>query len=365
MKKKIAVIGLKGLPAFGGAAAVGENLVEQLKDDFDFTILSVSSHTSPDKLIFEGYRQVVFRKFGDGSINTLVYTLKCLFHCLTHKYDLIHIHHASTGFITPFLRIRNKLIVTFHGVHHYDDPKFSRILNWFFRFSEYLNLKFANEVISVSKPNADFIKEKYKQPILYIPNGISTGVDAHRPLKQSKKGNYILFAAARIYDIKGLHLVLKAIKKLNLDIDLKIVGSLEQTDKYKKEIIELTEGMNVEFLGLIKDKNRLFDLVEQARFFVFPSLQEAMSIMLLEVVSVKTPVIASDIESNIALFDETEVVFFKNNDVDDLANQINFALANEEELTKRIEKAYNKLAKDYTWKKIAEQYNELIVKLIA
>ena len=30
-KLKIAVIGLKGLPAFGGAATVGENIIEQLK----------------------------------------------------------------------------------------------------------------------------------------------------------------------------------------------------------------------------------------------------------------------------------------------------------------------------------------------
>ena len=27
LKKKIAVIGLKGLPAFGGAATIGENLI--------------------------------------------------------------------------------------------------------------------------------------------------------------------------------------------------------------------------------------------------------------------------------------------------------------------------------------------------
>ena len=44
-KKRIGVIGLKGLPAFGGAAAVGENLIAHLKEDYDFTVYSVSSHT--------------------------------------------------------------------------------------------------------------------------------------------------------------------------------------------------------------------------------------------------------------------------------------------------------------------------------
>ena len=364
MKKKIAVIGLKGLPAFGGTAAVGENIVEQLKNDFDFTVLSVSSFTSSDKISFDGYKQIVFKKFGKGSVDILVYTLKCLFHCLTHRYDLIHIHHASSGFIIPFLRLNNKLIITFHGVHHYNDPKFSRIHNWFFRFSELLSLKFSHEIISVSKPDADFIKRKYKQTILYIPNGISTDLNDTYQKPNTKKGNYIFFAAGRIYDIKGLHLLLKAIKKLNLDIELKIAGSLDQTDKYKKEIMELSEGVNVEFLGLIKDKKKLFDLVAQSRFFVFPSLQEAMSMMLLEVVTLKTPVIASNIDSNMAVFNDSEVVFFKNDDVDDLANKINFALTNEAELAKRVENAYKKLAKEYTWQKIAEQYKELMIKLV-
>ena len=44
-KIKIAVIGLKGLPAFGGAAAVGENLIEQLKDKYEFFVYATSSHT--------------------------------------------------------------------------------------------------------------------------------------------------------------------------------------------------------------------------------------------------------------------------------------------------------------------------------
>ncbi len=45
-KKKIAVIGLKGLPAFGGTANGGENIIEQLSDKYDFTVYSILSHTS-------------------------------------------------------------------------------------------------------------------------------------------------------------------------------------------------------------------------------------------------------------------------------------------------------------------------------
>ena len=45
-KKKIAVIGLKGLPAFGGTANGGENIIEQLSDKYYFTVYSILSHSS-------------------------------------------------------------------------------------------------------------------------------------------------------------------------------------------------------------------------------------------------------------------------------------------------------------------------------
>ena len=115
-KPKIVVIGLKGLPAYGGAATVGENLMLNLLDSFDFTVLSTASHTTLKTGIHKGIKQIVFSSFRRGGVNTLVYYLKCAFHCMTHKYDLVHLHHAESGFITPLLKFNHKVVVTFHGV---------------------------------------------------------------------------------------------------------------------------------------------------------------------------------------------------------------------------------------------------------
>ena len=73
---RIAMIGLKGLRACGGAAAVGENIVNNLKDEFDFTILSVASHTLKENRIVGGIRQVVFNNYGKGGLNTFIYYIK-------------------------------------------------------------------------------------------------------------------------------------------------------------------------------------------------------------------------------------------------------------------------------------------------
>lgn len=363
-KPKIAVIGLKGLPAFGGAAAVGENIINQLKERYDFTVLGVSSHTSTGNNSLNGIKQVVFKKFGKGSINTFVYYWKCLFYVLFRSFDLIHLHHAESGYITLFLKIRFKVIVTFHGIYNYDNPKFTRTQNRFFRFSEYLNTQFANEVVSVSYPDYLYFKQHKGKLINYIPNGITLTAELKKILQIKRDCGYILFAAGRIYKIKGLHLFIQAMKLINQDVKIKVAGDINQVADYKRLIENLSDGLNIEFLGLVKNKIELMNLVADASFFVFPSLAEAMSMMLLEVVSMKTPIIASDIPANKAIFNEKEVLFFQSNDTEDLKSKIEFALLNSEEMDARAEKAYNKLIKEYTWETISDSYDALYKKMI-
>src|SRR3954468_11899167 len=113
-KPQIAVIGLKGLPAFGGAATVGENLILQLAGDFDFTVYAISSHASVKKT--DAYTQIIFRKSRIPALNTFSYFIKSMLHALFRgNYDLVHLHHYSSGFIAPFLRLRFRVLLTLHG----------------------------------------------------------------------------------------------------------------------------------------------------------------------------------------------------------------------------------------------------------
>lgn len=357
--KKIAVIGLKGLPAFGGAAAVGEAILTRLEGDFDITILSVDSHAKKNHKKFKDMKQIVFSSFGNGGVNTFIYYIKCLFYVFFNKFDLIYLHHAESGFITPFLRIKYKVIVTIHGVYRDVDPKFSSFQNKFFRFSERLNIKYANQIISVSGPDKEYLESKYHKKVEYIPNGIDI-----RETKKELIKEQIFFAAGRIYQIKGLHLLLDSAKLINTSIPILIAGDLNQVFEYKKKINILSKGLNVEYLNLIKSKERLLSLISESRLFVFPSLTEAMSMMLLEVVSVKTPVIASDIPSNKAIFNDNEILFFKSGDSEDLSKKLKYALKNPTIMKKKSELAYQKLENEYNWSVISKEYKKKINELV-
>lgn len=351
-KKRIAVIGLKGLPAFGGAAAVGENILNELKENYDFTVLSTASHASKE-IEIEDIKQIVFTNYGRGGLNTFIYYIKCLLHVLFHSYDLVYLHHAESGFITPFLKFKNKVIVTFHGVFKGIDPKFSNRQNKFFKFSEKLNVKYANKVISVSQPDAAYIKEKYGRGIGFIPNGVKI-----HELKTEEKSIDIFFAAGRIYHIKGLHLLLDALKKINFKGKICIAGDLDQVEEYKKIIIEKSKGLDIEYVGLIKEKIELLRYIKKSKLFVFPSLTEAMSMMLLEAVSTNTPVLASDIPSNKAVFTDEEVLYFETENVEDLKEKLLLTFKDKDQMSEKANNAFQKLKKYYTWNYVSNQYDQ-------
>lgn len=357
-RPKVGVIGLKGLPAFGGAATVGENLVKNMNSDFDFTVYAVSSHT--DKKGYQqdgGYNQVVFNKFFIKKLNVFFYYLKSAFHALfKSKYDLIHLHHIDGAFMLPLLRLKYKVICTSHARPQIAE-KWPWYVKWFFAFNERIVFMFANKITTVALPLKEVYSKLTKKKIDYIPNGIDLGLQPSTD--KSEFEDYILFAAGRIIPLKGLHLLLKALKDNEHKGKLLVLGDLDQMPEYKKEIMALANGVDVEFLGLVKDKGKLLRYIKDSKLFVFPSYSENMSIMLLEVASMKTPLVCSNIPENQAIFNQDETLFFKSNDSADLALKIKEAFTDSKGMELRKEKAYKKLISQFTWDRISKEYIDL------
>jgi glycosyltransferase involved in cell wall biosynthesis len=356
-KPKIAVIGLKGLPAFGGAAAVGENIIEQLKNKYDFTVYSISSHTNLKTGDYNGYRQIVFKKLPFKRINSLYYYLISALHAITRfqKYDFVHLHHRDAAFIIKILRISNyNIITTLHGTKLTE--KWEKY-HFFFSMQDKYLLNKHNTITSVSPIIYSEIINSSNKEVIYIPNGINQVLDRLRINEINE--SFIIFAAGRILPSKGCHLMLEAALKLNLTKKLVIAGDIDQILDYKSKLFSLSKGLNVDYIGLIKDKKSLLEMLANAQLFVYPSNNEAMSMMLLDAASVKIPIICADIPENKVIFNEDEVLFFKTDDLDDLADKISYAINNKLEMSRMAESAYIRLIKVYSWSKISSQYDQL------
>lgn len=354
------MIGLKGLPAFGGAATVGQNIIANLYNEYDFSVYSVETHTSKEGQQ-EGYFQIVFQKSKIKSLNIFLYYLKSAYHCLFRaNYSFIHLHHIDGAFIVPFLRLKYKVIITIHA-----QPQVAEKWPWyvkvFFSINERIAIYFSNEITMVSKPLQQVFSKKYRKKMQYIPNGVNLS-DGEKdfPIESS---DYILFSAGRIIPLKGLHLLLDALDSMQYRGKLIVIGDLNQMEEYKALILEKAKSLQVEFLGLIKEKWMLYNYIKKAKFFIFPSLSENMSVMLLEVASKRIPMVCSDIPENKVVFSEDEVQYFKSGDAMDLKNKIELAFRDEASMQKKALKAYKALSEKYTWDKISPEYALLYEKI--
>ena len=97
---------------------------------------------------------------------------------------------------------------------------------------------------------------------IFIPNGINI-IENQPSTKIINNNPYLFFGAGRIIKTKGLDVLLQAIKKLNLEYKLLVAGDIDQTLDYKKEILALSKNLDVEYLGLIKNKNDLFNYIRE------------------------------------------------------------------------------------------------------
>ncbi len=110
---------------------------------------------------------------------------------------------------------------------------------------------------------------------------------------------------------------------------------------------------------MIKDKSLLLKYLKDCLLFVFPSRIEALSMQLLEGISMKAHTVASDITANTDVFSSDEMLFFRSDDAADLCAKISLALSSPALMADYADKAYDSLLKNYTWDIIARQYSTL------
>lgn len=364
MKRSIAIIGAKGLPAQDGISRVVEGYLPYLIDKYDFTVLCTQSHTNRKTGFYEGYKEIVFPSIKNKRLNTLWYYIKSCTHILFgKKYDLIHFHHCDAAFLFPFIRMRygKKFIVTTHGAFTPLNDKWKKFALYFY-LQYRIFLRCAPHLTGVSKNEVERTRKYLNKTSTFIPNGININ---EKTLDVNVGNNYIFFAAGRIMGLKGLDILLEAVRKIGYKHQIIVAGDMSMApESFKQKIQNLSHDLNIKFLGLIKEKPLLLKYLKSCSLFVFPSLAETMSMQLLEAASMHAPIIASDIPENKDVFSSEEVLYFKSGDSGDLANKILYALNNPSDMKERADRAYNSLIKGYSWKTIASDYQNEYDKLI-
>jgi glycosyltransferase involved in cell wall biosynthesis len=357
---KIAMIGQKGIPAlYGGVEKHVQELSIRLTNDHEVVAYTRPYYTSKHWSHFQKVRLVSLPTIYSKHFDAIVHTFISIIHAVyREKVDVIHIHAVGPALLTWLPRLLShhvKVVVTFHCVDRQHQK-----WNWFAKaclfLGEWMAMKFAHEVIGVSKTLQQYSYEMYRRSIRYIPNGIVPMhiVEANQISDQFglEKDGYIL-TVARLVRHKGIHYLIQAYQQLNTTKKLVIVGDSVHTDDYVTELKTLANGNpNIIFTGN-QYGNVLAELFSNACLYVLPSESEGLPIALLEAAAYGKATVVSDIPANMEIVHQPEYIF-RNTDSNDLKEKLAYLLEHPKLVNQSAQLLRTYVLTNYQWNDIAQ-----------
>jgi glycosyltransferase involved in cell wall biosynthesis len=359
---RVAVLGIKKLPARAGADRVVERLLEHDTGKHEYTVY-LQRDRNATLSCTSRRRYVYIPAFGGKHLRAASFFLLCSLHLLVRgSHDVVHVHNSDFGLVAPLLKLKRgvRIVGTFHG-DPYTREKWGLFASMILRLSEILFVRTCDVLTSVAAT-----KTVVGRVVHYIPNGVDLpAADAEDQAFDCwslglESGTYLLFACGRLDRTKGLHHLLSAYAKLPDPPPLLVIGDSSHDQRYAREI-EAQAGRlaGVILLRELLPRESLLSAVRHASVFVFPSDVEAMSMMLLEAIGAGAFVVCSDIAENIAVVGSDYPFLFRAGDPASLGEVLERSLAaGSEPVAARL---VERVGQTFRWERIAAEYEQLYI----
>ena len=293
-------------------------------------------------------------KKGLAAVSSSFFAALC---CAFGKYDIVHIHAEGPSFFAWIPKLLGKkVIVTIHGLDWQREKWKAGFGAKFIRQGERNAVKYADEIIVLSKGVQDYFEKTYGRKTVFIPNGVN------RPKKQKaelitekyglEKDSYILFLG-RLVPEKGIKYLIEAFKQVDTDKELVIAGGSSDTSEFENEIKELAkEDKRILFTGFVQGQE-LEELYSNAYVYVLPSDLEGMPLSLLEAMSYGNCCLVSDIPECVDVVEDKALIFQKS-DVNSLYTKLVDICCNSSKVKSFKCTAEEFVCNKYSWNKIVK-----------
>jgi len=206
------------------------------------------------------------------------------------KKEKINIIH-SQGFLSAFLgyllfKLTNTpYIVT---VQRLEQSK---------SFLKRLVYKNAKVCIAASSKIKEYFESINCKDIIIIPNGIDLKRFENLNKQENReklglKNEFVIMTIARLEKVKGIKYLIKAVKSLDINYKLLIIGDGSERVSLENFSKELGLEKKIQFLGQIEN-SRIPEYLSAGDCFVLPSISEGFGIVVLEAMASRLPVIGT------------------------------------------------------------------------
>lgn len=365
-KLSIAMFGQKRIPSReGGVEIVVEELCTRMvAQGHNVTCYNRGGHhvsgSEYDSKRLKEYKGIKLKtvptieKKGLAAVSSSFFAALC---CAFGKYDVVHIHAEGPAFFCWLPKLFHKrVIVTVHGIDWQREKWKSGFGSKFIHKGEKNAVKYADEIIVLSKGVQDYFEKIYGRKTVFIPNGVSNHIERKPQIIKNKfgldKDEYILFLG-RLVPEKGSKYLIEAFKQVDTEKKLVIAGGSSDTSEFENEMKEIAkEDKRILFTGFVQGQE-LEELYSNAYVYALPSDLEGMPLSLLEAMSYGNCCLVSDIPECAEVV-EDKALIFKKADVKDLQSKLQDACDHSEKVDAHKKQAADFICSKYNWDEIVQ-----------
>ncbi len=370
---RICVIGLRGVPGVpGGIETHVEQLVPGLAErGADVHVYARQNYVAGEvPYVWRGVTVHPTWAPSNTRLEAIVHTLLALFKARRLKPDIVHIHAVGPSLVAPLARLMGMKVVFTHHGYDYDREKWNTLEKKVLRLGEWAGMRFAHGRIVVAKHIADAMQAKFHRNVHFIPNGVQIDIEAADDTVLDEfgltKGRYVLLVARLVVEKRQMDLIEAFLHADMPDTKLVLVGGGDARSDYAEKLRARAKSHSNIVLTGSQSGARLGGLFANAGLFVLPSSHEGMPIALLEALAYGLPILASNIEANLALELDAES-YFPLGDVPALSQAMQKKLSDRKmpaHASVDVGEMGSKIMARYNWTTICEQTASLYLSVL-
>ncbi len=370
---RICVIGLRGVPGVpGGIETHVEQLVPGLAErGADVHVYARQNYVAGEvPYVWRGVTVHPTWAPSNTRLEAIVHTLLALFKARRLKPDIVHIHAVGPSLVAPLARLMGMKVVFTHHGYDYDREKWNTLEKKVLRLGEWAGMRFAHGRIVVAKHIADAMQAKFHRNVHFIPNGVQIDIEAADDTVLDEFGltkrRYVLLVARLVVEKRQMDLIEAFLHADMPDTKLVLVGGGDARSDYAEKLRARAKSHSNIVLTGSQSGARLGGLFANAGLFVLPSSHEGMPIALLEALAYGLPILASNIEANLALELDAES-YFPLGDVPALSQAMQKKLSDSKRPSQAsvdVGEMGSKIMARYNWTTICEQTASLYLSVL-
>ena len=359
MKKKIAVVGIQGVPAnYGGFETMVENIIgENCSEGTEYTVFCSAKDMAKtsDMIEYKGAKLRYIKSFKANGAQSTIYDIVSFCKCLGKDYDVILVLGVSGCIFLPIYRLicRKKIIINIDGLEH-RRGKWGKWAKRFLKFSEKMAIKYADTIITDNKGIQDYVKEEYgKDSEMIAYGGDHVLCEVSNEKVQEILNQYQLipndysFSVCRIEPENNVHVTLEAFEKAQKN--LVFVGNWEKSEYGRTLLDKYKNSAYVKLLSPIYDLETLNVFRSNCSCYIHGHSAGGTNPSLVEAMFFGKPILAYDVVYNRETTNNKAYYF-------DTSDTL-VALLQRKDLDGTPMKNIGSI--QYTWKRIAKQYESL------